>query len=106
MELFKDRLKDRTLDVLDWVDYRPDPHWWQYLAVPVVLGAAYWITPLNMLPFLVIATIGIAAFALVFMLVSLLACVAWRAIKDVIDAMKRKRQPTWQPTQPLVRRFN
>src|SRR5687768_6788812 len=27
MELFKDRLKDRTLDVLDWVDYRPDPHW-------------------------------------------------------------------------------
>jgi hypothetical protein len=97
MEQFKSRLRERTLDVLDWIDYRPDPHWWQYAAVPVVVLLAYFLTPMRMWPFVLAATIFATVMALACWLVGAIICVAWRAVRDIMGGLTRERTaPQWR----------
>ncbi len=86
MEAVRDRLKERTMDILDWVDYRPDPHWWQYLAVPAVLGLAYFFTPMDLWPILMLANIGVTLFGMALWFVGLFAVVGWRTLRDLWQA--------------------
>ncbi|HSI71816.1 MAG TPA: hypothetical protein VK934_01450 [Fimbriimonas sp.] len=109
MELVKERLVDRALDVLDWIDYRPDPHWWQYLTVPVLLFLAYFFTPMGLGPALVIFSVGITSVALIFWFAVLFLIIAWRAVRDVIENMLRKRRatrPAYRGPRILVGRFS
>jgi hypothetical protein len=96
----KDRVRERTMDVLDWMDYRPDPHWWQFLAVPAVLAVAWFLTPMEMGPLMVIATVVTTLSLLAIWLIALVVVVAWRAIRDVIQDMLRRRRSVYG-TRPL-----
>jgi hypothetical protein len=89
---FKTRLKDRALDVLDWIDYRPDPHWWQWMALPAVLAAAYFFTPMAMWPVLLLATVVITLAGMLFYGLVLGICVAWQVVREVFGEFFRRRQ--------------
>ncbi len=106
MEAVTDRLKERTLDILDWVDYRPDPHWWQYLAASAVLGLAYLFTPMDLWPVLLLANVCITLFGMVVWFAGLFGVIAWRALRDVTDGMRRRRQAEKPYPQVLVERLN
>lgn len=41
MDRFRRSLSDRTQDVLDWIDYRPDANFWPLFAVPPMLSIAW-----------------------------------------------------------------
>jgi hypothetical protein len=109
MELVKERLTDRALDVLDWIDYRPDPHWWQYLFAPVLLVLAYFFTPMGLGPALVIFTVGITSVAMIAWFAGLFVIIAWRTVRDIIENMLRKRRatrPAYTGPRILVGRYN
>jgi hypothetical protein len=77
-------LRERTLDAMDWVDIRPDPHWANFVVAPAVLGLSLYYIPKGFLPLFIVlcATAAVACFFLV--LLAVVGLVAWRAIQDAI----------------------
>ena len=106
MEAVRDRLRERALDVLDWVDYRPDPHWWQYVAAAGVMGLAYFYTPMELWPVLLMANIAVTLFGMAIWFLGVFAVVAWRALRDVIEVMLRKRKAAGPYPRVMVGRLN
>jgi hypothetical protein len=45
------RCRDRVLDLVDWFEFGPDPSAWWLLALPLVVGAGFWVVtkPIAML---------------------------------------------------------
>jgi hypothetical protein len=106
MEAVKERLRERTLDILDWVDYRPDPHWWQYVATAGVLSLAYFFTPMDLWPVLLLANVGVTLLGMALWFAGLFAVIAWRALRDVIEVMLRRRRVAGPMPRTLVGRLN
>lgn len=79
-----ERLRERTLDAMDWVDIRPDPHWTSFAAVPAALGLSIYFIPSGFLPlFLVLCALAaVVCFALVVFAI-LVWIVGW-ATRDLI----------------------
>jgi len=86
----KHRVRERALDVLDWVDYRPDPHWWQYLAVPAAIAVAAFVIPAGALVLLLIGTIVCALAAFTFAFATAFAVIGVRALRDVATLRPRR----------------
>jgi len=100
MDQLRERVRERALDTLDWIDYRPDPHWWQYLAVPIVIALAIWLTPMHLGVFLLIGAVALTIVAAIIWGLGLATCVAWRAVRDIIQSMLRRRRAAYP--RPLI----
>ena len=93
MEDLKLRLRERTAETLDWIDYRPDPHWWPVplLAIAIVVGA--WILPTTLW---LVALIGTAVLVAVLAL-GLFAVVGITiGLRALIDTVVYRRVPTFR----------
>ncbi|MGV3616858.1 MAG: hypothetical protein ACO1SV_16145 [Fimbriimonas sp.] len=79
-------LRDRTLDAMDWVDIRPDPHWANFVIAPAVLGMSLYFIPSGFLPLFIVlcATAAVACFVLV--LLAIVGLIAWRTTQDIVSA--------------------
>ena len=82
---FRDRLRERALDAMDWVDIRPDPHWINFAIVPSVLGLCLYFIPEGFLPLFISLCICAAIASLVLVVVGIVGTVLWRAVRDVIS---------------------
>lgn len=84
MTSFRRRLADRTCDLFDWVDFRPDPDCRWCWAVPVLFVAAFVLsTSIGLLLAFAIAFAATAA-VLVLALVIMTAWVVGNALADVV----------------------
>jgi hypothetical protein len=91
MKELRYRLRERTLDALDWVDYRRDAHWWQYLVLALTVVGAIWFVPGQMGIFILGAALGVTV------VVGALALLVWwmsvwlSAVLQVVDVAGRNR---------------
>ncbi len=93
MVSFKDRLRERWIDVCEWVDYRPDADFRWLAAIPFILAGGW----------LYGSAIGLGlafAFALfVTTLVAILGCTAivvWILANTIVDVVYTFRLPSRQ----------
>ena len=100
MDQLRERVRERTLDGLDWVDYRPDPHWWQYLAAPIAIALAIWQTPMHLGVFLLMGALALTVVAAIVWALGFVVCVTWRGLRDVIREMLRRRRSSLP--RPLI----
>lgn len=96
--MFARRLRENFLDVADWIDYRPDPHWWQYAAVPLVASGLFLLPP-SVIVVLGIFAAAATAFAAGVFLVGLGLYVASCSLADVIQSQARNLP---RPAPPRV----
>lgn len=90
--LINEKVRERLLDVRDWFEIRPDPHWWPSLGIPGVVALAYFTVPHNLFPFLIV---GAVLLALVFAVLAILGgtfFVLGRILRDVTEAQRAKRR--------------
>jgi hypothetical protein len=91
MKEFQHRLREGALDALDWVDYRRDAHWWQYLALAFTIVGAIWLVPEQMgifilgAAFAVTVVVGVAALVVWWMTIGL------SALLQTVDVAGRNR---------------
>ncbi|HEY0866432.1 MAG TPA: hypothetical protein VGE01_03580 [Fimbriimonas sp.] len=104
--MFRNNVRERYLDLLDWVDIRPDLNLTWCLVMAGIIGLMNYILPFSLM---FMATF-MAVFAAVGLLVGGVCCalflVAYRAARDAYRAWRNEREtlrvPTWSAThQPL-----
>ena len=105
---FKKRLKERTLDYFDWVDFRPDPNFSSLLILPV-LGAVG--LGLGSLSGTIIIFLGALLLTLVGALLFGLCCMAWIVANTLADvaslaAREAKLDLIIPARRPTAARFN
>jgi hypothetical protein len=109
------RVWEKSFDLLDWVDYRPDPHWWPVVGLAAALGAAYLFLPLTLfiaaLLFSVVAAAGLLVLWAMLMVFGLfheavvLACVDW-VRERLRERRRRARVGVVQPRGVITTRFD
>lgn len=99
-ELWRDRIRERALDTRDWIDIRPDPHWWPCLAIPGVIGLAYWLVPHNFLPILLLAAAGLAVLLAGIWIAAGIVWLLWKVLSDVVAHINRERTPQVRHSTP------
>ncbi len=100
--LFRERLRERTLDAMDWVDIRPDPHWGNYMVAPGVVALCWYFVPEGFLPLFFILCICAAIAATVAFVVLVGGTVVYRASRDVISAQLARARKVVQEAGPIV----
>ena len=79
-----ERLRERTLDAMDWVDIRPDPHWTSFAAVPVALGLSLYFIPGGFLPLFIVLCALAAVVCLALVILGIAAWIVGWATRDLI----------------------
>ena len=74
-------LRERALDLLDWLDYRPDPHWWPALALPGAVAGAWFLIP-DAFWLVLLVTLGLAIAAAACALTVVMLMLIFRALRD------------------------
>jgi len=97
-EIFRSRIKERWWDVRDWIDFRPDPHWWLAAVLIGVLVAGAFALPVFVVA--VILAISIA-FAFAFVGLAVLGTLAAIGLQALVDAMRYERPA--RPNLPIHR---
>src|SRR5579862_3037305 len=95
--LFSNHLRERTMDLLDWVDFRPDACLWPLLLVPVMLVAFGLIVDFSLATAMLVAALLLTLVVAVLIGVVAAAWVVANALVDVtLDAIRNveMRQPT------------
>lgn len=100
------RLRERTLDAMDWVDIRPEPHWASFACVPLALGVSLYFIPSGFLPVFILICMLAAAVSLALVVMGILAWIVGWVIRDLIgDGLAAMRGVVSQtPVAPTVRR--
>jgi|GEM_PF-5550989 len=97
----RDRLKERTLDTLDWIDIRPEPHWWPALALPAMVGLAYYTLPPILLNILLVGACLLFVAMVIGGIVAGIGFLVCRAVADVIAWRRRERRRQAASSQHL-----
>jgi hypothetical protein len=84
------RVRERTLDCLDWIDFRPDPCCWPLLAVPLLLIGGALIVNLGAALVIFLASLALAITLAVGFLVVGTAWIIANALADVSLACIRQ----------------
>jgi hypothetical protein len=78
------RLRERTLDAMDWVDIRPDPHWTSFASVPIALGLSLYFIPSGFLPLFIVLCVLAAMACLALVLFGILTWIVGWVIRDLV----------------------
>jgi Na+/H+ antiporter NhaC len=89
-DLLSNRLRERLLDVRDWAEIRPDPHWWPYATLPLVAAIGLYFTPIPAVPFLLMIALGVAAVGFALFLVGIAAWIVANCLADVTVTWMRQ----------------
>jgi hypothetical protein len=104
MNMLKDRLHERCLDVYEWIDYRPDADFRWLLAVPVLLALGWALgSPIGVGIALVLAAI-VTVVAAVLGLISIVSWILANALVDIVTSIKLPARGTTLAPIPNDRR--
>lgn len=81
---FKHRLRERTLDALDWLEIRPDPRPISWLLVPGIAVGGFFLVPSSIYPFLLAGATIVGLVLFLFLLATAIVVVLARTGRDII----------------------
>ncbi len=80
---FTYRARERFLDLRDWIEIRPDPHFWPLAVLPLAVIGATYLLPRVLLEIVIMLAVGAVVIAIPILIASAIGWVAIRAIADV-----------------------
>lgn len=96
-ELFEKQVRERYLDLVDWIDIRPDFNLYWSFGIVAIIGAMFAVLPNSMM----IAAVMIGTMAAVGLLaIGVVAALVWVVCRASIDALLAYRQHL--PDNPKV----